>query len=81
MLKYPYRAAVVAALVITGFAGTAAAQAPLPTNNPEAAANVRESEQYSALLRSNPAFRRQREKNECGPITDPQLRAKLHQLV
>lgn len=74
MLKYQCQAAAFAALVTITFAGTASAQAPLPTNNPEAQANVRESEQYSALLRSNPAFRRQREKIECGPITDPQLR-------
>ncbi len=74
MLKYFCPPAALAALVTIGFAGTASAQAPLPQNNPEAAANVRESEQYSALLRSNPGFRRQREKIECGPITDPQLR-------
>jgi hypothetical protein len=52
--------------------GTAAAQA-MPENNPAAAANVRQSEQYSAVLRSNPAFRKRREAIECGPITDPQL--------
>jgi hypothetical protein len=62
-------------LILTG-GGAALAQpnAPMPTNNPAAVANVRESEQYTALLRSNPAFRRQREKIECGPITDAQLR-------
>jgi hypothetical protein len=69
-------AALAVLLILTG-GGAAVAQpsAPMPTNNPAAAANVRESEQYSALLRSNPAFRRQREKIECGPITDAQLRA------
>jgi hypothetical protein len=63
-------------LILTG-GGVALAQpsAPMPTNNPAAAANVRDSAQYSALLHSNPAFRRQREKIECGPITDSQLRA------
>ena len=71
-----YQAAAVAALMVTA-AASAQAQppAPMPQNNPAAAANVKQSEQYSALLRSNPAFRRQREKIECGPIQDSQLRA------
>ena len=47
----------------------------MPKNNPEAMANVRQSEQYTAALRSNPAFRKKREAIECGPITDPQLHA------
>ena len=46
----------------------------MPTDNPAAAANVRQSEQYTAALRSNPAFRKRREAIECGPIADPQLR-------
>jgi hypothetical protein len=46
----------------------------MPTDNPAAAANVKQSEQYSAALRSNPAFRKRREAIECGPITDSQLR-------
>jgi hypothetical protein len=68
------QAGVLAALLTIAFAGSALAQA-MPTNNPEAAANVRQSEAYSALLRSNPAFRKHREQIECGPITDSQLRA------
>jgi hypothetical protein len=60
--------------VILAAAGTAAAQ-PAPTNNPTAAANVRDSKEYSALLRSNPSFRKKRMAAECGPITDPQLHA------
>lgn len=68
-----YRAASLAVALTIVFAGTAFAQA-LPTNNPAAAANVKESEQYSALLRSNPSFRKKREAIECGPVTDPQLR-------
>ncbi len=64
--------AAVAALVA---AGSASAQAPLPQNNPAAEANVKQSEAYSRLLRTNPGFRKQRERIECGPITDPQLRA------
>jgi hypothetical protein len=67
--------AVFAALAALMAAGSASAQAPLPQNNPAAEANVQQSEAYTRLLRTNPAFRRQREKIECGPITDPQLRA------
>lgn len=73
MQKY-YLAAVFGALATIALAAPASAQA-MPTNNPEAAANVRQSEAYTAALRSNPAFRRKREQIECGPITDPQLRA------
>jgi hypothetical protein len=51
------------------------ASAPMPTNNPEALANVREAKQYNAVMRGNSAFRRKREQIECGPITDPQLHA------
>jgi hypothetical protein len=59
---------------IVAAAGAAVAQ-QMPTNNPAAMANVRESEAYSQLLRSNPAFRAKRMQIECGPITDPQLHA------
>jgi hypothetical protein len=69
-----HHAAALAALLTIAFTGTALAQA-MPKNNPEAMANVRQSEQYTALLRSNPAFRKKREAIECGPITDAQLRA------
>ena len=69
-----YQAAAFAALLTIASAGTALAQA-MPKNNPEAMANVRQSEQYTAALRSNPAFRKKREAIECGPITDPQLHA------
>jgi hypothetical protein len=67
--------AVVAAGLVATTAGLAAAQAPLPTNNPEALANVKASRQYSAVIRSNAAFRQKRMQIECGPITDPQLHA------
>jgi len=70
-----YQAAGFAALLTIVSCGAARAQMPpMPTNDPAAMANVRESEQYTALLRSNPAFRKKREAIECGPITDPQLR-------
>src|ERR1700746_518683 len=37
--------------------------------------NVIESKQYDRLLETNPAFRQARMRKECGPITDPELRA------
>jgi hypothetical protein len=67
--------ALAAAVLIATMAGIAAAQAPMPTNNPEAQANVRASKQYSAAIRSNPSFRKRRVQQECGPITDPELHA------
>jgi hypothetical protein len=67
--------ALTAAALVVMTAGLAIAQAPLPTNNPEALANVRASKQYSAVIRSNPGFRQKRMQIECGPITDPQLHA------
>jgi hypothetical protein len=72
-----YQAAAFAGLLMIASSGTALAQAmpPKPTNDPAAMANVRESEQYTAALRSNPAFRKKREAIECGPITDAQLHA------
>jgi hypothetical protein len=35
--------------------------------------NVRQSQQYEALVCGNPSFRAKRIQQECGPITDPQL--------
>jgi hypothetical protein len=37
--------------------------------------NVAESTDYDRLLETNPAFRNARMRKECGPITDPTLRA------
>ena len=37
--------------------------------------NVVEAQRYDRLLETNPAFRAARLQKECGPITDPQLRA------
>jgi hypothetical protein len=37
--------------------------------------NIIESRHYDLLLQTNPAFRAARMRRECGPITDPQLRA------
>jgi|GEM_PF-1475286 hypothetical protein len=36
-------------------------------------ANIVQSERYSRLVATNPRFRAQRERIECGPITDPTL--------
>jgi len=43
--------------------------------DPGAAANIRESQAYEQMLRSNSAFRAKRMQQECGPITDPELHA------
>jgi hypothetical protein len=45
-----------------------------PPPNWSAQQNVRESERYDRLLETNRAFRNARERRECGPITDSQLR-------
>ena len=37
--------------------------------------NVRDSERYEAVVRSNSSFRANRVQKECGPINDPQLHA------
>src|SRR5260370_4139450 len=37
--------------------------------------NVMESHRYDRLVETNPAFRAARIRKECGPITDPQLKA------
>src|SRR5690349_2383564 len=65
----------VMALVVA--AGVAAAASPAGAQSPaneSAAQNVRESQQYEQLVCSNPGFRERRMREECGPITDPQMR-------
>jgi hypothetical protein len=74
MMGRHFRAAL-AAVIVLAAVEAALAQAPMPTNNPEALANVRESKQYNAVMRSNSSFRQKRMQIECGPITDPQLHA------
>jgi hypothetical protein len=37
--------------------------------------NVRDSQRYEALVQTNPSFRANRMRKECGPIADPQMRA------
>src|SRR5215213_8016525 len=61
---------IVAAGWIAVAACPASAQSP---GNDSASQNVRESQQYEQLVCSNPAFRERRMREECGPITDPQL--------
>jgi hypothetical protein len=63
-----------AAAALSALAGGALAQ-PMPRNNPAAQQNVIQSEHYSQVLRTSPAFRDKRIQEECGPITDPRLRA------
>jgi hypothetical protein len=74
-VKMPRNLAAVAAAaaMIVISAGVPVAQ-QMPTNS-AAQANVRESEAYTQLLRTNPAFRAKRMQIECGPINDPQLHA------
>jgi len=52
------------------------AQADQDDVTPSAAArrNVIESREYDRALETNRAFRQSRMRQECGPITDPQLR-------
>jgi len=59
-------------LAVIAATGPAWAQSGAPES---AAQNVRESEQYERLVCGNAAFRERRIRQECGPITDPQLRA------
>jgi len=37
--------------------------------------NVRDSQRYEAVVRSNSTFRAVRERKECGPIGDPRMHA------
>jgi len=39
----------------------------------DARQNVIDSKAYERLLATNPAFRQERKRIECGPITDPEL--------
>ena len=62
-----------AAALVLALSGRVSAQQTPP--DPGAAANVRQSQQYEQMLRSNPAFRAKRMQQECGTITDAQLQA------
>ena len=71
------RIAVLASLVVAGWIGglisTGAPALAQSAGRESAAQNVRESQQYEQLVCSNAAFRERRMREECGPITDPQL--------
>ena len=72
------RVTVLALFVVAGWIGGLVAAGAPPAaaqsaGNESAAQNVRESQQYDQLVCSNPAFRERRMREECGPITDPQL--------
>ena len=74
---------IIPALVILGaLVSTSVQSAPLPTNphqnakrHETPAQNVRKSQQYDYLVRTNSSFRAYRVRKECGPITDAELRA------
>jgi hypothetical protein len=69
------RGTVLAWLAVAGWMAASASGASAQSAGSESAAqNVRESQQYEQLVCSNPAFRERRMREECGPITDPQLR-------
>jgi hypothetical protein len=60
--------------------GPTAVVAPPPRVDPgdvnwDPQRNVMESQRYDRLLEMHPSFRMARIRKECGPITDPQLRA------
>ena len=59
------------AAALIAAAATASAQAP--PRDPGAQQNVKQSEQYERALCGNAAFRAKRIKQECDPITDPQM--------
>jgi len=61
-----------AALLIVAAVPSGAQQIP---PDPGAAANIRESQAYDQMVRSNPAFRAKRMQLECGSISDAQLHA------
>ena len=69
------RATILAFLVAGGLIAAAVSAALAQSSGNESAAqNVRESQQYEQLVCGNPGFRERRMREECGPITDPQLR-------
>src|SRR5262249_4130757 len=63
-----------AAALLIALTGEASAQTQTPPD-PGAAANIRQSQQYDHAVQSNSVFRAKRVKQECGPITDPELHA------
>jgi hypothetical protein len=69
------RGIILASLLVAGLIGAGISPAAAQSAGTESAAqNVRESQIYDQLVCSNPGFREQRMRIECGPIADPQLR-------
>jgi hypothetical protein len=58
--------------VITNGPQTNPGDAPGARPGPQ---NVRDSERYDSQVQSNPNFRADRERKECGPINDPRMHA------
>jgi len=61
---------------VAAVSGTSAEAATSATRNDYVQTprqNIIQSERYSRLVATDPAFRRQRMRLECGPITDPAL--------
>jgi hypothetical protein len=84
MTSLVFSAGILAAIAATPNAGAAADE--LVTNGPQlnagdrsgswsAERNVRDSQRYEGLVQTNPGFRANRMRKECGPIEDPQMRA------
>jgi len=67
--------------IVLSLAATVVVLAAAPPNTRYAnshetpAQNVRKSQHYDYLVRTNPGFRAARMKKECGPIRDPGLRS------
>ena len=68
-----YLSPALGAALIFALSGAVSAQQTPPDRG--AAANVHESQLYEQMLRGNPAFRAKRMQQECGTITDSELRA------
>jgi hypothetical protein len=61
-------------LVLAAVCATAVGAA-LPVRAETARQNVLKSQRYDRMLETNRAFRQARMREECGPISDPQLRS------
>jgi hypothetical protein len=67
---------------LAALVATSVRAAPVPTNphhhskwHERPTQNVRNSQQYGHLVRTNSSFRASRMRKECGPIKDAELRA------
>lgn len=62
-------------LLVVAAACVTAVGAMSPAHAESARQNVVQSQRYDRMLETNRSFRNARMRKECGPITDPQLRA------